>query len=67
MASKNTIRVKIGFEKDFLCACLQCGITPRRANVSDPKFSFFAIEVQYYQAIFELGYSFCKLTGQRLF
>ncbi len=66
MAAKNTIRVKIQFEKEFLCACLKAGITPKQRKVIDDKFLHFGIQVIYYQDVFQLGYYFYQFTNEGL-
>ena len=66
MSTKNSIRIKKEYEKEFICACLQCGCHPKKANIEHSQFIFYLLEFKYFQNVFELGYIFAKHTGQRL-
>lgn len=66
MAAKNSITVKVQYEKDLLCAALRTGVILKKANQVREGYVIYLLVTPFYQTVFELGYNFSQINGQRL-
>lgn len=66
MATKNSVQVKIKFEKDLLCAALAVGVKLKKCKVVSTTHVAYTIVTSHYQKLFELGYHFYKINSQTL-
>jgi len=66
MSAKNSIRVKVQFEKDLLCAALAVGIKLVKCKLVAGSYVSYTTQVSSYQKLFELGYHFNKINRQNL-
>lgn len=66
MAAKNSIQVKIKFEKDLLCAALAIGVKLKKCKFVSKTHVAYTIQTSHFQKLFELGYHFYKINSQTL-
>lgn len=66
MAAKNAIIVKKEYEQALLSAAISTGVILKKANQTRKGYALYLLVVFRYQTIFELGYNFSQITGQRL-
>ncbi len=66
MAAKNSIQVKIKFEKDLLCAALAVGVKLKKSKVASTTHVVYTIQTTHFQKLFELGYHFYKINRENL-
>lgn len=67
MPAKNSIQIKIAFEKTLLCAALACGVKLKKCKFVSKTHVAYTIQTTHFQKLFELGYQFNKIHSITLY